>query len=66
MEPPAGEAIVFPGDQEAIMSDHWRASTGRVDVMRGTGEDAASYAAGWTVSGLATLATILAVWLFAI
>ena len=48
------------------MSDYWRASTDRFDGMRGTGEDAASYAAGWTVSGLATLATILAVWVFAI
>jgi hypothetical protein len=48
------------------MSDHWRASTAKIDVMRGTGEDAALYAAGWTVSGLATLATILVVWVFAI
>jgi hypothetical protein len=48
------------------MSDHWRTSTEQVDIMRGTGEDEAAYAAGWTVSGLATLATILAVWMFAI
>jgi hypothetical protein len=48
------------------MSDHWRHSTEGIDGMRGTGQDAASYAAGWTVSGLATLATILAVWVFAI
>jgi hypothetical protein len=66
MEPAAGEAIVSPGDQEAIMSDHWRVSTERVDVMRGTGEDEAGYVAGWTISGVATLATILAVWVFAI
>jgi hypothetical protein len=52
--------------QEAIMSDHWLASTERVDVVRSTSEDTAAYAAGWTVSGLATLATILAVWVFAI
>jgi hypothetical protein len=52
--------------QEAIMSDHWPASTERVDVMHGSSEDTAAYAAGWTVSGLATLATILAVWVFAI
>jgi hypothetical protein len=45
---------------------HWRNSTARADVMRGTGEDEAAYAAGWTVSGLATLATILVVWVFAI
>jgi hypothetical protein len=45
---------------------HWRNSTARADVMRGTGEDEVLYMAGWTVSGLATLATILAVWVFAI
>jgi hypothetical protein len=28
--------------------------------------DEASYAAGWTISGLAVVGTILAVWLFAI
>jgi|HubBroStandDraft_6_1064221.scaffolds.fasta_scaffold664499_2 hypothetical protein len=48
------------------MSDHWPASTERFDITRGTSEDTAAYAAGWTVSGLATLATILAVWVFAI
>jgi hypothetical protein len=48
------------------MLDYWRHSTEGIDGMRGTSEDAASYAAGWTVSGLATLATILAVWVFAI
>jgi hypothetical protein len=66
MEPAAGTAIVLMNNQEAVMSDHWRHSTEGIDSMRGTGEDAASYAAGWTVSGLATLATILAVWVFAI
>jgi hypothetical protein len=66
MEPAPGTAIVLLRDQEAVMSDHWRISTDRVDIMRGTSEDTAAYAAGWTVSGLATLATILAVWVFAI
>jgi hypothetical protein len=45
---------------------HWRDNTARADAMRGTGEDEAAYAAGWTISGLATLGTILAVWMFAI
>ena len=31
-----------------------------------THEDAAAYTAGWTISGLATLGTIIAVWMFAI
>jgi hypothetical protein len=66
MEPAAGEAIVFLGDQEAIMSDHWLVSTERRDVTRGSTEDEAGYLAGWTISGVATLATILAVWVFAI
>jgi hypothetical protein len=45
---------------------HWRNGTARSDVMRGTGEDEATYAAGWAIIGLATLATILAVSIFAI
>jgi hypothetical protein len=48
------------------MSDNWRVSADRVDTMRATGEDAGAYAVGWTVSGLATLATIIVVWVFAI
>jgi hypothetical protein len=35
------------------------------DAMRGT-EDEMAYVAGWTISGLATLGTILAVWIFAV
>jgi hypothetical protein len=45
---------------------HWRAETVRADAMRGTGDDQALYATGWTINGLATLATILAVWVFGI
>jgi hypothetical protein len=44
----------------------WRESTPRADAMRSTSEDEAAYVAGWTISGLATLGTILAVWIFAI
>jgi hypothetical protein len=29
-------------------------------------EDEMAYLAGWTISGLATLGTILAVWIFAV
>ena len=35
-------------------------------MMRDTGEEDAAYAAGWTISGIATLVTIVAVWVFAI
>jgi hypothetical protein len=48
------------------MSDHWLNSTDRFDVMRDTAEDQAAYATGWTISGLATLGVIVAVWMFAI
>jgi hypothetical protein len=43
---------------------HWRSATGRTDAMLGPGDDEALYAIGWTLSGLATLATIVAVWMF--
>ena len=68
MEPAAGVMIVLSAirHQEADMSDRWRVSADQVDIMRDTGEDAAAYAVGWTVSGLATLATIVVVWVFAI
>lgn len=34
--------------------------------MRGMNDDEAAYAAGWTISGLATLGAIVAVWMFGI
>jgi hypothetical protein len=43
-----------------------RSATAPADMMRGTGEDEFFYAAGWTISGLATLGTIVAVWVFGI
>jgi hypothetical protein len=58
----------YPANEpkEAIMSDHWRASRDRFEDMRGNVDDQAAYAAGWTISGLATLGAIVAVWIFAI
>ena len=44
----------------------WRSATTDADMMRGTSDDDISYATGWTISGLATLGTILAIWVFAI
>ena len=35
-------------------------------ALRATREDEMAYVAGWTISGLATLGTILAVWIFAV
>ena len=44
----------------------WRSTMLRAEVTHDTREDEAAYAAGWTISGLATLGTIIAVWVFAI
>jgi len=48
------------------MADQWIQPDRPVEMMRDSGDDDAAYAAGWTISGVATLATILAVWVFAI
>lgn len=46
------------------MSDFLRGAVGQFDEMRGDSDDHAAYAAGWTISGLATLGVIVAVWVF--
>jgi hypothetical protein len=43
----------------------WRSASTGPDAMRGTGDEV-SYASGWTISGLATLGTIVAIWLLGI
>lgn len=43
----------------------WRSAKIRTEPIPDTPEDHAAYAAGWTISGLATLGTIIAVWVFA-
>ena len=48
------------------MSDFWQGSIGRFDEIRSENEDNTAYAAGWTISGLATLGVIVAVWIFGI
>ena len=44
----------------------WQPAMVRTEAARNTHEEEVAYAAGWTISGLATLGTILAVWIFAI
>jgi len=44
----------------------WRNVMVRTETTYDSREDDAAYAAGWTISGLATLGTIIAVWMFAI
>ncbi len=50
------------------MPVRWRsATTGADDAMRGTSDDEIpSYATGWTISGLVTPGTIVAIWLLGI
>ena len=44
----------------------WRSATTDADLMRGVDDGEVSYATGWTISGLATLGTIVAIWLLGI
>ena len=44
----------------------WRSATTDADMMRGADDNEISYATGWTISGLATLGTIVAIWLLGI
>ena len=44
----------------------WRSASTGDDMMSGAGDDQISYATGWTISGLVTLGTIVAIWLFGI
>ena len=53
------EAIRETALREALMTD-WR------DQMVDRPTDDGAYAVGWTVSGLAVLGTIVAVWVFGI
>jgi hypothetical protein len=57
---PAGRDLMSGQAKEPIMS-HWH------DTMVDRPEaDSAVYATGWTISGLAVLTVIFAVWVFAI
>jgi hypothetical protein len=44
----------------------WRSAMVRTEPTWDTSEDNAACRVGWTISGLATLGTIIAVWMFAI
>jgi hypothetical protein len=48
------------------MAMDWHTETLRVETPAASHDDDVAYAAGWTISGIATLATIIAVWIFAI
>jgi hypothetical protein len=44
----------------------WRNAMVRTEPSWNTHQDETGYKVGWTISGLATLGTIIAVWMFAI
>lgn len=44
----------------------WRSATHDAGDISGVNDDQTSYATGWTISGLATLVTIVAIWVLGI
>ena len=44
----------------------WRSTVADAGEMRDTSDDRISYATGWTISGLVTLLTIVAIWMLGI
>ena len=67
MEPGGGHPRWFGGRAFGRIAMDWRTAMVRTEPLPpATRADELAYAAGWTISGLATLATIVAVWLFAI
>ena len=60
LEPAAPAAIVSPQRQEATMT-HWHD-----EMVEQPETDGALYATGWTISGLAVLGVICAVWMFGV
>jgi len=65
MEPAASAGVMVAGRALRSGAMQWRSATTDADLMRGV-EDEISYATGWTISGLATLGTIVAIWLLGI
>jgi hypothetical protein len=65
MEPAASAGVVVAGRALRSGAMQWRSATTDADAMRGT-DDEISYATGWTISGLATLGTIVTIWLLGI
>jgi hypothetical protein len=66
MEPAASAGVVVAGRALRSGAMQWRSATTDADLMSGTEDDEISYATGWTISGLATLGTIVAIWLLGI
>jgi len=66
MEPAASAGVMVAGRALRSGAMQWRSATTDADLMSGTDNNEISYATGWTISGLATLGTIVAIWLLGI
>jgi len=66
VEPGTPADVIPAGRLFGAMPMQWWSATTGADAMRGTSDDEISYATGWTISGLATLGTIVAIWLLGI
>jgi hypothetical protein len=66
MEPAASAGVVVAGRALRSGAMQWRSATTDADAMRGADDNEISYATGWTISGLATLCTIVTIWLLGI
>jgi hypothetical protein len=66
MEPATSAGVMVAGRALRSSAMQWRSATTDADAMRGTGDNDVFYATGWTISGLATLGTIVAIWVFGI
>jgi hypothetical protein len=62
----AGGVVSRAGHVRWSTAMDWQTHGLHVESPPTTHEDEFAYAAGWTISGLATLGTIIAVWIFAI
>jgi hypothetical protein len=66
MEPAASAGVVVAGRALRSGAMQWRSAATDADLMSGADDDEVSYATGWTISGLATLGAIVAIWLLGI
>jgi hypothetical protein len=65
-EPVETSAVISARQAVRRIAMDWRRAMVRNEPTHDTHEDDKAYAVGWTISGLATLGTIIAVWMFAI
>ncbi len=64
--PDAITGIIFAWTGIWEMAMDWRSEAVHIEAVRPTPQDEFAYAAGWTISGVAMLCAIVAVWMFGI